>query len=101
MADQNEQIETLPEPLAALFERIASGPALSYTDYLAHRIRQDLRQADPENIIADVSAVKWDLHPQRGYLISTKKTLSVIDRNGSAYRITIEDVREEHEAGIK
>ena len=41
-------------------------------------------------LLKSVGRVQWDLHPEGGYMLSTKKTIDVIDRNGVQYRITVE-----------
>jgi hypothetical protein len=42
------------------------------------------------SLIKDLTAVKMDLDPDKGYLLSTKKTIDVTDINGKLYRVTIE-----------
>ncbi len=66
----------------------------AYCDYIAHRIKTDLSGHDPERLIAEVSHIKWDLHPTEGYFLSPKKTIFVTDRNGKRYRITVEEDKE-------
>lgn len=68
--------------------------AKSYCDYIAATAWDALRSHDPMGIIATVERVKPDLHPVGGYLVSTKKSIDVVDRNGNRYRVTIEDLRE-------
>jgi len=38
-----------------------------------------------------VSNVIMDLHPIDGYFLSTKKTILVEDKNGTQYKITVEE----------
>lgn len=67
-------------------------PPLDYCDYIAHRIGAALSANDPEGILQSPGRIASDLHPQGGWMLSTKKTLGIVDRNGRAYRITIEAV---------
>jgi hypothetical protein len=71
-----------------------SAPALKlvYCDYIADvALRAFRSDKDPAKIIDQVGPVRSDLHPE-GYLLSLKKTIQVVDRNGRAYRVTIEEV---------
>lgn len=63
---------------------------LSYCDYIAERIGDALKITDNELLLKKIGRVQWDLHPEHGYMLSTKKTIEVTDRNGTKYRITIE-----------
>jgi hypothetical protein len=63
--------------------------ALVYCDQIAHIIRREL--ASGWSGFAEIGRVEYDLHPQGGYLVSTKKTIRVTDRNGRKYRITVEE----------
>lgn len=65
---------------------------LEYCDYIGDRIRKALLKdtAVATSLIKDLTAVKMDLHPQKGYLLSTKKTIDVTDINGKLYRVTVE-----------
>ena len=65
---------------------------LAYCDYLAHIIHKNLKRNDSEGIIDSVGKVAFDLSPEGAYQ-STKKTISVIDKHGTAYIITIEEKR--------
>ena len=65
---------------------------LEYCDYIGDRIRKALLK-DTEvatSLIKDLTAVKMDLDPDKGYLLSTKKTIDVTDINGKLYRVTVE-----------
>jgi len=66
---------------------------LAYCDYIAHLIHIHLIGLDErENgLLGAVSGVQHDLHPVGGYLLSTKKTLTVTDINGRRYRVTVEE----------
>jgi hypothetical protein len=63
--------------------------ALVYCDQIAHIIQREL--ASGWAGFANVGRVEYDLHPTGGYLVSTKKTIRVTDRNGRNYRITVEE----------
>jgi len=68
---------------------------LAYCDKIADTIQRSIKVAvalDTDKIIADVGNIKMDLHPTKGYFLSTKKTISVTDCNGKAYMVTIEEV---------
>ena len=65
---------------------------LAYCDKVMSVIRKSLLQFDPSGIIGLVGPVKMDLHPEEGYLQSTKKTLEVSDMNRKWYRVTVEEV---------
>ena len=43
--------------------------------------------------IDNVGKTRWDLDTSTGAFLSTRKTISVIDKNGKAYRVTIEEVK--------
>jgi hypothetical protein len=36
-----------------------------------------------------VSHMKYDLHPE-GYMLSTKRSMTVVDKNNKRYKITVE-----------
>lgn len=93
------QLHPIEEFMAAL----TLGPAKlesckSYCDRIGAAIFDALKARDPEGIIVSVGPVKSDLHPTGGYLLSTKKTLEVEDKNGNRYRVTVEDLRDVKEA---
>lgn len=60
---------------------------LAYCD----RIAKDIQKALRGGWLDRVGAVNYDLHETEGYLLSTKKTIEVQDKNGKRYRITIEE----------
>ena len=60
---------------------------LAYCD----RIVKDIQKALKGGWLDQVGAVIYDLHETEGYMISTKKTLYVSDKNGKRYRITVEE----------
>ena len=64
----------------------------AYCDYIADRIQRALRACKPDPIIEEVGRIQSDLHPVRGYFISTKKTIEVVGRNGINYRVTVEEI---------
>ena len=65
---------------------------LAYCDYIADTIKRSFTNDKAENMIKSVGPIKMDLHPTEGYFLSTKKTMSMTDRNGKTYMITIEEV---------
>jgi hypothetical protein len=67
---------------------------LAYCDYMAKVIKDSLTKDSLVfgSHIGDVGKVQYDLGPN-GEFSSTKKTLSVMDRNGKAYRVTIEEMK--------
>jgi hypothetical protein len=65
---------------------------LVYCDYIANVISKELKVNDSERLIASVSRPKYDLTESGGFA-STKKTIEVEDRNGTKYRITVEEVK--------
>lgn len=66
---------------------------LAYCDYIAHIIGKNLKKIDQDGLIDAVGKVQFDLNPDGSYR-STKKAMSVVDKHGTAYRITIEEVRD-------
>jgi hypothetical protein len=65
---------------------------LAYCDKIADTIRKSLLKHDPDGIIGLVDRIRWDLHPEGGYLVSTKKTIELCDMNEKRYRITVEEI---------
>ena len=63
---------------------------LAYCDYIAHTVLKPALTED--SFITEVGKVKMDLHKEEGYMLSTAKTIEVADRNGKAYRITVEEI---------
>jgi hypothetical protein len=66
---------------------------LAYCDYIAARIHTLVSNEinDNQTMMESVSAPKMDLSPFGGYLVSTKKVLTVHDVNGKAYVVTVEE----------
>ena len=66
---------------------------LAYCDYIADRINKliDREIGDNETLIDSVGNVNMDLSPFGGYLVSTKKSMTVYDVNGKAYVVTVEE----------
>lgn len=78
-----------------IFENILAPfkpPRLAFCDYIADRVQRELKAALPDHIIKVVGRIESDLHPERGYFISTKKTIEVVGHNGLKYRVTVEEV---------
>lgn len=62
----------------------------AYCDYIAHKIKETLMKPD-NSIVMGCSSVKYDINNE-GMLVSTKKTIDVIDLNRNVYRVTVEEV---------
>jgi hypothetical protein len=67
---------------------------LSFCDYIAQTIKKavDHDSVCADGLLAGCGSIKADLHPTDGYLMTTTKTMSVADRNGRLYEITVKDV---------
>ena len=67
---------------------------LAYCDYIADRIKKllDREIGDNDTLMQSTGPINMDLHPTEGYFMSTKKTMSVTDRNGKTYMVTVEEV---------
>jgi len=65
---------------------------LAYCDKIADTIRKALVKYDDDGILnGPVGKINWDLHPEGGYLVTTKKSINVWDSNGKAYVVTVEE----------
>ena len=73
---------------------------LIYCDYIADVLRTSLLATTETgaSIVKGISSIKLDLHPTEGYFQSTKKTMTVTDRNGTKYLITVEEMPDAEEA---
>lgn len=65
---------------------------LAYCDYIADEINVLFWSQQSEAIITKVGNVKYDLHPEQGWMMSTKKTMKLTDMNGKMYRVTVEEI---------
>jgi hypothetical protein len=67
---------------------------LAYCDYIAKVISEAMKKdADKySSYIDNVGKTSWDLDTS-GAFLSTRKTISVIDKNGKAYRVTVEEIK--------
>lgn len=67
----------------------------AYCDFIAEMIQMALRH-NASLIDAEIQLLagntKIDLHPKEGYMLSTKRTIDVVDQNNTKYKITIEEV---------
>ena len=67
---------------------------LAYCDFIADRVRKGLINSMNDSLepvrLKDVGRVNFDLGPN-GEFASTKKTLTVVDMNGKAYIVTVEE----------
>lgn len=66
---------------------------LIYNDFISDRIKAALvnEAAIEDNIVHDVKGPHLDLDPDEGYLLSLTRTIKVMDKNGTTYKITIEE----------
>ena len=64
---------------------------LSYCDYIANIVQRSLLQFDQENLLDNVGRIKLDLDWD-GVFKSTVKTIDVVDMQGKAYRVTIQEL---------
>jgi hypothetical protein len=62
-----------------------------YCDYIANTISKELKANDTEKLLSSVSKPQYDLTAS-GAFASTKKTILVEDRNGTKYRVTVEEI---------
>lgn len=66
---------------------------LAYCDYMAKVINDSLKK-DAQvygSFVDSVGKIHWDLG-SKGEFLSTRKVMNVIDRNGKAYRVIVEEV---------
>lgn len=64
---------------------------LAYCDYIANVIQHSLLNRDSEHLLDQVSGIQFDLGPH-GEFCSTTKTIDVLDMQGKAYRITVQEL---------
>jgi hypothetical protein len=66
---------------------------LAYCDYIAKVISDSLKQdaTKMRTYVDSVGKTMWDLGTN-GEFLSTKKTMTVVDKNGKHYRVTVEEV---------
>jgi hypothetical protein len=64
-----------------------------YNDFISDRIKKALvnEASIEDNIIHDVKGPHLDLDEDEGYLLSLTRTIKVMDKNGTTYKITIEE----------
>lgn len=67
---------------------------LAYCDYIAKVISESMKKdADKySSYIDNVGKTQWDLG-EKGEFLSTRKTMTVVDRNGKCYRVIVEEVK--------
>ncbi len=61
-----------------------------YCDYIANYIKESINTEELHDVGIKAGGVRWDLHPEGGYYLSTKKFIEVVDSNGTQYLITIQ-----------
>lgn len=66
---------------------------LAYCDYMAKVINDALKKDSHVygSFVDSVGKVNWDLG-SKGEFLSTKKTMTVVDRNGKNYIVTVEEI---------
>ena len=66
---------------------------LAYCDYIAKVISDSLKKDSTrlDSLVDNVGKTRWDLD-ESGAFASTKKTMSVVDKNGKMYRVIVEEV---------
>jgi hypothetical protein len=63
-----------------------------YNDYISNQIKNALVKGMDENdIVHDAMGPYMDLDEDEGFLLSLKRTIKVMDKNGKTYKITIEE----------
>ena len=66
-------------------------PKLAYCDYLSFLIRENLISLDRRKLIDEVGKVQFDFGSHDEFE-STTKTIDVLDMQGKAYRITVQEL---------
>lgn len=66
---------------------------LAYCDYIAKVIKDSLTRDSEKfgSYVGDVGKVRYHLG-DAGEFVSTTKFITVMDRNGKAYRVTVEEI---------
>jgi len=64
---------------------------LAYCDYIAHLIQKNLMNLDNENLLDAVGKIQFHLG-EHDEFASTMKTVDVLDMQGKAYRITVQEL---------
>ena len=64
---------------------------LSYCDYIANIIQKSLMQFDQENLLDKIGRIRLDLDPD-GVFQTTVKTIDIVDMQGKAYRVTVQEL---------
>lgn len=67
---------------------------LAYCDYIAKVISEAMKKdaVKYSSYIDNVGKTQWDLG-EKGEFLSTRKTMTVVDRNGKCYRVIVEEVK--------
>ncbi len=66
-------------------------PTIAYCDYIAFLIRENLIDLDKRRLIDNVGKVQFDFGSYDEFT-STAKTIDVLDMQGKAYRITVQEL---------
>jgi hypothetical protein len=63
---------------------------LEYADILSKGILESIKGITENSVAFIGSKLKLDLHPEYGYMLSTKKIITCKDNRGNRYKITVE-----------
>lgn len=64
---------------------------IAYCDYIAHIIRENIMHNDKQKMLDEVGRIQYHLDDD-GAFVSTMKTIDVMDMQGKAYRITVQEL---------
>ena len=70
---------------------------LVYCDFIASKLREALlieseRKKTPDEVgLSDISCAMWDMSPE-GIFISNKKVFHVAGKDGSRWKVTVEEL---------
>lgn len=64
---------------------------LAYCDYIAHVIQKNLLSLDAEKLLNEVGKIQFHIG-EHDEFVSTMKTIDVLDMQGKAYRITVQEL---------
>ena len=65
--------------------------SIAYCDKIAHLTREAMTKTELIEGF-DIGPIHLDLHPTEGYWLSSKKTITITDKNvGKKYTLTIEE----------
>lgn len=69
---------------------------LAYCDFIADRIKKGLENVMGDSLqpvkLTSIGKIEWDLDPEKGFMVTTAKKMTVEDFQGKKYLITVEEV---------